>query len=45
VRAVGRIDFQAEDHDQTMIALGVQSKREITCTRIRGAHRDGRPDP
>jgi hypothetical protein len=26
----GRIDFQAEDHDQLMLALGWQSKREIT---------------
>jgi site-specific DNA recombinase len=31
----GRIDFRAEDHEQTMLALGFQSKREITRTRIR----------
>jgi site-specific DNA recombinase len=31
----GRIDFGAEDHEQTMMALGLQSKREITRTRIR----------
>jgi site-specific DNA recombinase len=31
----GRIDWHAEDHEQTMLALGFQSKREITQTRIR----------
>ena len=31
----GRIDFHAEDHEQTMLALGFQSKREITRTRMR----------
>jgi site-specific DNA recombinase len=31
----GRVDYQAEDHEQTMLALGYQSKREITRTRIR----------
>ena len=31
----GRADFGAEDHEQTMMALGLQSKREITRTRIR----------
>ena len=31
----GRIYFGAEDHEQTMMALGLQSKREITRTRIR----------
>jgi len=31
----GRIDFQAEDQEQMMLALGWQSKREITRTRIR----------
>ena len=31
----GRIDFHAEDHEQTMLALGFQSKREIIRTRIR----------
>ena len=31
----GRIDFHAEDHEQTMLALGWQSKREIARTRIR----------
>src|SRR6266699_3472040 len=31
----GAIDFLAEGHEETMIALGIQSKREITRTRIR----------
>ena len=31
----GRIDYHAEDHEQTMLALGLQSKREIARTRIR----------
>ncbi len=31
----GRVDYHAEDHEQTMLALGYQSKREITRTRIR----------
>ena len=31
----GRVDAGAEDHEQTMLALGFQSKREITRTRIR----------
>jgi site-specific DNA recombinase len=31
----GRVDFTAEDHEETMLALGYQSKREITRTRIR----------
>jgi hypothetical protein len=31
----GRIDFHAEDHEQTLLALGVQSKQEISRTRIR----------
>ncbi len=30
----GRIDFGAEEHEQTMMALGLQSKREITRTKI-----------
>jgi len=30
----GRIDFHAEDHEETMLALGLQSKREIARTRI-----------
>ena len=33
--AGGRVDFQAEDHEQLMISLGVQSKREIARTRMR----------
>jgi hypothetical protein len=33
--ADGRIDFGAEDHEQAMLMLGVQSKREIARTRIR----------
>ena len=31
----GRIDYGAEDHEQTMLALGLQSKREIARTKIR----------
>jgi site-specific DNA recombinase len=31
----GRIDFHAEGHEQMMIGLGIQSKPEITRTRIR----------
>ena len=31
----GRVDFHAEDHEETMLALGLQSKREIIRTRIR----------
>jgi hypothetical protein len=31
----GRVDWHAEDHEQTMLALGLLSKREITRTRIR----------
>jgi site-specific DNA recombinase len=31
----GRIDYGAEDHEQTMLALGFQSSREIARTRIR----------
>jgi site-specific DNA recombinase len=31
----GHVDFGAEDHEQTMMALGLQSKREIIRTRIR----------
>jgi site-specific DNA recombinase len=33
--AGGPVDFQAEDHEQAMVMLGVRSKREITRTRIR----------
>ncbi len=51
----GRVDWHAEDHEQTMLALGLSSKREITRTRIRvrtamavhireqGRHLGGRP--
>ena len=28
----GRVDFHAEDNEQTMLALGLSSKREITRT-------------
>ena len=28
----GRVDWHAEDHEQTMLALGLSSKREITRT-------------
>jgi len=31
----GRVDWHAEDHEQTMLAPGLSSKREITRTRIR----------
>ncbi len=31
----GPIDFQADQHEQMMLALGWQSKREITRTRMR----------
>jgi site-specific DNA recombinase len=31
----GRVDWHTEDHEQTMLALGLSSKREITRTRIR----------
>ncbi len=33
--AGGAVDFQAEGHEKMMIGLGIQSKREITRTRIR----------
>ena len=33
--AGGRIDYHCEEHEQLMLALGLQSKREITRTRIR----------
>jgi hypothetical protein len=29
------VDWHAEDHEQTMLALGLSSKREITRTRVR----------
>ncbi|MDQ2816022.1 MAG: recombinase family protein [Actinomycetota bacterium] len=31
----GRVDWHAEDHEQTMVALGLSSKRKITRTRVR----------
>jgi hypothetical protein len=31
----GPVDWHAEDHEQTMLALGLSSKREITRTRVR----------
>jgi len=31
----GRVDYRAEDHEQAMMALGLQSKREIIRTSIR----------
>jgi site-specific DNA recombinase len=43
--ADGRIDFHAEGHEQMMMALGLQSKREITRTQDPGPHRNGGPDP
>jgi hypothetical protein len=33
--AGGRVDFRAEGHERLMVLLGVQSKREITRTRMR----------
>src|SRR5260370_25621038 len=33
--AGGPVDFQADEHEQLMVMLGWQSKREITRTRIR----------
>lgn len=33
--AGGQIDFHADDHEQLMISLGIQSKREITRTKMR----------
>jgi hypothetical protein len=51
----GRVDWHAEDHEQTMLARGLSSKREITRTRVRvrtamaaqtreqGRYLDGRP--
>lgn len=33
--AGGAVDFHSDDHEQAMTALGLQSKREITRTRIR----------
>jgi hypothetical protein len=35
----GRVDYGAEDHEETMMALGHQSEREITRTRIWSARR------
>src|SRR5262249_7307105 len=32
----GRVDYQAEDHEQTMLAPGHQAKRKIAPTRDRG---------
>ena len=31
----GRVDWHAEDHEETMLSLGLSSKREITRTRVR----------
>ena len=31
----GRVDWHAEDHERTMVALGLSSKPEITRTRVR----------
>ena len=31
----GRVDWHADDHEQTMVALGLSSKREIIRTRFR----------
>ena len=36
----GRVDWHAEDHEQTMLALGLSSRREIARTR---AHRPPTP--
>jgi site-specific DNA recombinase len=44
----GPVDWHAQDHEDTMVALGLSSKREITRTRVRvmtgtwaGARRTG----
>jgi len=34
----GQVDWHAEDHEQTMLALGLSSKREITRTLRAGGH-------
>src|SRR6266581_7666612 len=45
----GRVDWHAEDHEQTMVALGLSSKREITRTAMaaetleQGRYLGGRP--
>jgi site-specific DNA recombinase len=31
----GRVDWHAKDHERTMLALGLSSRREIARTRIR----------
>ena len=31
----GQVDWHADDHEETMLALGLQSRREIARTRIR----------
>jgi site-specific DNA recombinase len=31
----GRVDWHAEDHEQTMLALGLSSKREMVRVRVR----------
>jgi hypothetical protein len=35
ITGASRVDWHAEDHEQTMLAPGLSSKREITRTRIR----------
>jgi len=40
----GRVDWHAEDHEQTMLALGLSSKRRSPDPDP-GSHRDGHPDP
>ena len=42
--AGGRIDVGIEDHEQMMLALGYQSKREIICTAWVTAFRSGRAE-
>src|ERR1700726_1672333 len=34
-RGGGRVDWHAEDHEETMLSLGLSSKREIARTRVR----------
>ena len=41
----GRIDFHAEDHEQTMTALGLAVQAGDHPDEDPGPHRDGRPDP
>ena len=41
----GRVDWHAEDHEQTMLALGLVVQAGDHPDQDPGAHRDGRADP